>query len=52
MMPASVEGYIQVLHPDDRETVVTAIKQAQDPAGDDLFSVEHRVLRPDGSVAG
>ena len=49
-VPASVEGYIQVLHPDDREAVVTAIKQAQDPAGDDLFSVEHRVLRPDGSV--
>jgi PAS domain S-box-containing protein len=49
-MPASVEGYIQLLHPEDREAVATAIKHAQDPAGDDLLSVEHRVLRPDGSV--
>jgi len=48
--PASFEGYVQLLHPEDRETVVLAIKQAQDPAGDDLFSVEHRVLLRDGSV--
>lgn len=48
--PASFEGYIQLLHPEDRETVVLAIMQAQDPAGDDLFSVEHRVLHRDGSV--
>ena len=48
--PASFEGYIQLLHPEDRESVVLAIKQAQDPAGDDLFSVEHRVLHRDGSV--
>ncbi len=47
---ASFEGYIQLLHPEDRETVVLAIEQAQDPAGDDLFSVEHRVLHRDGSV--
>ncbi|MBH0200956.1 MAG: PAS domain S-box protein [Nitrospira sp.] len=48
--PISFEGYIQLLHPEDRETVVRAIKQAQDSAGDDLFSVEHRVLHRDGSV--
>ena len=48
--PASMEGYMQLLHPEDRDTVVQAIKQAQDPACDDLFSVEHRVLRSDGSV--
>lgn len=48
--PASPEGFIQLIHPEDRETVVMAIKQAQDPAGDDLFSVEHRVLRRDGVV--
>lgn len=47
---ASLEGYVQLLHPEDRETVALAIKQAQDPTGDDLFSVEHRVLRKDGSV--
>lgn len=48
--PASLEGYIQLIHPADREAVVMAIKQAQDPAGGDLFSVEHRVLRRDGSI--
>ncbi len=46
----SFEGYIQLLHPEDREAVVLAVKQAQDPAGDDLFSVEHRVVHRDGSV--
>ncbi|MGQ0556794.1 MAG: PAS domain-containing sensor histidine kinase [Nitrospiraceae bacterium] len=49
--PASFEGYVQLLHPEDRATVVLAIMQAQDPAGDDLFSVEHRVLHRDGSVS-
>ena len=48
--PASMEEYMQLLHPEDRETVLLAIKQAQDPAGDDLFSVEHRLLRRDGTV--
>lgn len=48
--PASLEGYIQLIHPGDREAVVMAIKQAHDPSGDDLFSVEHRFLRPDGTV--
>ncbi len=49
--PASMERYMQLLHPEDRDTVLLAIKQAQDPpAGHDLFSVEHRVLRRDGSV--
>ncbi|MDK2741677.1 MAG: PAS domain S-box protein [Nitrospira sp. BO4] len=48
--PASLEGYIQLIHPEDREMVVMAIKQAHDPTADDLFSMEHRLLRPDGSV--
>lgn len=48
--PASLEGYIQLIHPGDREAVVMAIKQAHDPLGDDLYSMEHRLLYPDGSV--
>ena len=48
--PASLEGYIQLIHPEDREAVVTAIRQARDLSGDDLFSMEHRLLYPDGSV--
>lgn len=48
--PASLEGYIRLIHPEDREAVLRAIKQAHDPSGDDLFSMEHRLLFPDGSV--
>ncbi|NGZ60592.1 MAG: hypothetical protein CV081_08840 [Nitrospira sp. LK265] len=48
--PPSLEGYIQLIHPEDREAVVMAIKQAQDSSGDDQFSTEHRLLYPDGSV--
>jgi PAS domain S-box-containing protein len=48
--PASLERFIHLIHPEDRDTVLLAIKQAQDPGSDDLFSVEHRVLRRDGSV--
>ncbi len=48
--PASLEGYLQRIHPEDRQAVAMAITQAQDLAGDDLSSVEHRVLGPDGSI--
>ena len=48
--PGSLEGYIQLIHPEDRESVVLAITQAHDPLGDDLYSVEHRLLRPDGGI--
>lgn len=48
--PASLEGYIRLIHPEDREAVVTAIKQAHDLSGDDLFSMEHRLLYPDGGI--
>jgi PAS domain S-box-containing protein len=48
--PALLEGYIQLIHPDDREMVVMAMKRSSDPVGEDLYSVEHRLLRPDGSV--
>lgn len=48
--PASLEGYIRLIHPEDREAVVMAIKQAHDPSGDELFSMEHRLLDPHGGV--
>jgi PAS domain S-box-containing protein len=48
--PASLEGYIRLIHPEDREAVVMAFKQTHDPSGDDLFSMEHRLLYSDGSV--
>ncbi|MGD9729926.1 MAG: PAS domain S-box protein, partial [Nitrospiraceae bacterium] len=48
--PASVEGYIQFIHPDDREAVVTAMQRTNNSTGDDLHLMEHRVIRPDGSI--
>ena len=48
--PASVEGYIKLIHPDDREAVVTAMKLTNNSVGDDLNLIEHRVVRPDGSI--
>ena len=48
--PASLDGYIQLLHPDDRDAIVAAVRQAHDPAGDGLYRVEHRLIRRDGTV--
>ncbi|MDR4471024.1 MAG: PAS domain S-box protein, partial [Nitrospira sp.] len=48
--PASVEGYIKLIHPDDREAVVRAMKLTNNSAGDDLNLMEHRVVQSDGSI--
>jgi PAS domain S-box-containing protein len=49
-VPASLEGFIQLIHPEDRAMVVGALARASDPVGDDLYSIEHRLLLPDGHV--
>lgn len=43
----SLQRYLDLVHPDDRETVLSAIRRAHDPAGDGRFDIEHRVVRPD-----
>ena len=48
--PASLDGYIQLIHPDDRDAIVAAVRRAHDPAGDGLYRVEHRLLRRNGTV--
>lgn len=40
------ENFLQAVHPDDRQTVVTAVEVAL--RGERDYSVEHRVVRPDG----
>jgi sigma-B regulation protein RsbU (phosphoserine phosphatase) len=47
-VPSTFEGYAELLHPDDRDAVLERIRAALE-AGED-FSVEHRVIWPDGSV--
>ena len=48
--PASVEGYLELVHQEDRAAVVTAMKLTNNSTGDDLNLIEHRVVRPDGSI--
>ena len=51
--PGSVRGtqaeLLALVHPDDRESVVLAMRHALEPQRADV-TFEHRVLRPDGSV--
>ena len=46
----TVQKYIESVHPDDRERIAAAVRSAHDPAGDGSFDVEHRLVRPDGTV--
>src|SRR5262249_40973536 len=48
--PVSVSRYLACVHPEDRERIAAAVRRAHDPAGDGFFDVEHRLVRPDGSV--
>lgn len=48
--PASIEGYLELVHQEDRAAVVTAMKLTNDSSSDDVNVIEHRVVRPDGSI--
>ncbi|MBE0597707.1 MAG: PAS domain S-box protein [Desulfuromonadales bacterium] len=48
--PVTLDDIVKRVHPDDRPRVIAAIGQAHDPAGEGLYSIEHRLVRPDGSV--
>jgi PAS domain S-box-containing protein len=48
--PATLAGFIERVHPDDRDMITRAIQTAHDPAGSGLYDVEHRIVRRDGSV--
>jgi PAS domain S-box-containing protein len=39
-----------VIHPDDAERVMEAMRRAEDPRGNGQFEDEHRIVRPDGAV--
>lgn len=46
----SLAQTIDSVAPEDRSRFIAAIQRAHDPAGDGLFSSEHRIVRPDGSI--
>ncbi len=43
-------SYLSRVHVDDRDMINAARQRAHDPLGHGFFSVEHRIVRPDGSV--
>ncbi len=43
----TLETFYKAIHPEDRETVKTAIERCLD--GKEPYSIEYRILRPDGS---
>src|SRR5262249_43978655 len=47
---ASLEAYFGLIHPEDREAIVAAVRQAHAPKADGVYRVEHRVVRPDGEI--
>lgn len=47
---ATLACYHALVHPDDRERIVASVRRAHAPSGDGVFEVEHRILRPDGTI--
>jgi PAS domain S-box-containing protein len=48
--PASLSAWFELMHPDDCEKTMAAIRRAHDPAGEGRYKIEHRIKRRDGSV--
>ncbi|WP_170315605.1 EAL and GGDEF domain-containing protein [Nakamurella deserti] len=46
--PAVYDVYVSMLHPEDRERVLSAIREATATGG--RYEVDHRIVRPDGQV--
>jgi PAS domain S-box-containing protein len=44
--PASLNAYMERVHPEDREALRTAFRTAESSTG--KFDLEHRIIRPDG----
>lgn len=45
---ATLEGYLELVHPDDREHAIRHLRAAQERGG--TFAFEHRIVKPDGDV--
>jgi len=46
--PTSFGGYVELLHPEDRDRVVETVQRNLEPGS--THFIEHRVIHPDGSV--
>lgn len=49
--PQDFDSFLALVHPDDVDSVLTAVAAATDPGGDGLINVEYRIVRPsDGAL--
>lgn len=48
--PASLSRYHELVHPDDRDRIISLVERAHASTGEGLFEVEHRILKPDGGI--
>ncbi len=48
--PRSVDSFIEVIHPDDREPVLAAMQRTHDADGDGQYAVEYRIVGRSGIV--
>lgn len=48
--PASWQRYLELVHPDDRDRVVSTVQRTRAATGNGWYEVEHRLVRPDGAV--
>lgn len=48
--PASWQRHLELVHPDDRDEVISTVQRARAMIGDGLSEAEYRLVRPDGVV--
>jgi PAS domain S-box-containing protein len=48
--PVSLQSFVDLVHPDDRDRITASVQRAHDPAGDGIWDVEYRIIRRDGSI--
>jgi PAS domain S-box-containing protein len=48
--PASWQRYLELVHPDDRDRLVSTVGQVRSATDNGLSEVEHRLVRPDGTM--
>jgi PAS domain S-box-containing protein len=47
---ASLERYLQLVHPSDREMIGVMARSVKKPCEDRIFEVTYRIVRPDGAI--
>ena len=48
--PITLKIFLDLVHPEERESIAASVWLAHDPAGDGIWDVEHRIIRRDGTV--